>query len=255
MSRGGFRGRGRGGGGDRGMPPGGFGSLSRQEWTEAMQKMRSHPRYSGMLYPPLDNASTSYLSAPDDHESLIMSHTISLHSALSTGKGAPTSAAAAAAGSSDGLGQTGVTSVQAGVLPPWRLSGERKVVGIEIEAYSDRFTAPSSSGPSKLDSKLLKLDPGMFPPSLWVEYFEGNAKEKAKARPKKRRKLDDMDKDDNDGEEDDGTPPPSSDEDFDFDEDEEDDHGDYDANYFDNGEGDDDSGGDEDEGGGGGYDD
>ena len=42
-----------------------------------------------------------------------------------------------------------------------------------------------------------------------------------------------------------GTPPPSSDEDFDFDEDEEDDHGDYDANYFDNGEGDDDSGGDE----------
>ncbi|WVF69445.1 hypothetical protein IAT40_004222 [Kwoniella sp. CBS 6097] len=251
MSRGGFRGRGRGGG-DRGMPPGGFGSLSRQEWTEAMQRMKTMPKYSGMLYPPLDNSSTSYLTAPDDHESLVMSHTISLHSALSTGKGAPTSSVGTASADSS---QNGSAVVPSGGIPPWRLSGERKVVGIEIESYSDRFNAPSSAGPSKLDSRHLKLDPGMFPPSLWVEYFEGSAQDKAKARPKKRRKLDDMDKDDNDGEEDDGTPPPSSDEDFDFDEDEEDDHGDYDANYFDNGEGDDDSGGDDDEGGGGGYDD
>ncbi|OCF33716.1 hypothetical protein I316_04428 [Kwoniella heveanensis BCC8398] len=259
MSRGGSRGRGgRGGGGDRGMPPGGFGSLSRQEWTEAMQKMKTLPKYSGMLYPPLDNASTSYLAAPNEHESLIMSHSISLNSSLSTGKGAPTTASSSSSSAAAGgqIGENGQAAVPAGGLPPWRISGERKVVGIEIESYSDRFNPPSlSSGPSKLDSKLLKLDPGMFPPSLWVEYFEGNAKEKAKARPKKRRKLDDMDKDDNDAEEDEGTPPPSSDEDFDFDEDEEDDHGDYDANYFDNGEGDDDSGGDEDEGGGGGYDD
>ncbi|WVR04891.1 hypothetical protein IAU60_001903 [Kwoniella sp. DSM 27419] len=240
MSRGGFRGRGRGGGADRGMPPGGFGSLSRAEWTEAMQKMRTLPKYSGMLYPPLDNASTSYLTAPDDHETLIMSHTISLSSMISSGKGA---------------GPSG-TNVQVAGMPPWQLPGERKVVGIEIESYSDRFNPPPRAGPAQLDTDMLRLDPSMFPPTLWAEYFEGGAKEEKKAKPKKRRKLDMLDREGDDNE-DEETPPPSSDEDFDFEDEEEDeDHQDYDANYFDNGEGDDDSGGDEEEGGGGGgYDD
>ncbi|WWC86564.1 uncharacterized protein L201_001441 [Kwoniella dendrophila CBS 6074] len=241
MSRGGFRGRGRGGGGaDRGMPPGGFGSFSRQEWTDAMDKMKTDPRYRGVLYPPLGNNSTAYLSGPDDHELLVMTHTISLNSTLLTGKGIPTP-----------NGQP----LPSGYVPPWRIAGERKVVGIEIESYSDRFNTPSAAGPSKLDPIALKLDSSMFPPALWAEYFEG-AGQKPKNKLKKKRKIDDLDKDDNDNGEDEESPPPSSDEDFDFDEDEEEeDHQDYDANYFDNGEGDDDSGGDDDEGGGGNYDD
>ncbi|WVW78078.1 hypothetical protein I302_100029 [Kwoniella bestiolae CBS 10118] len=240
MSRGGFRGRGRGGGGggmDRGMPPGGYGSFSRQEWTDAMEKLKVDPMQRGVLYPPLGNSSTAYLSGPDDHESLITTHSISLNSTLLTGKNVNTNSEPIAVGS----------------IPPWRLAGERKVVGIEIESYSDRFNTPAQAGPSKLDPAALKLDPQMFPPVLWQEYFEGVG-HKPKARPKKKRKIEDLDKEGDDVEEEE-TPPPSSDEDFDFDEEEEEDHQDYDANYFDNGEGDDDSGGDDDEGGGGNYDD
>ncbi|WRT64458.1 uncharacterized protein IL334_001390 [Kwoniella shivajii] len=239
MSRGGFRGRGRGGGGgDRGMPPGGFGTFSRQEWTDAMQNMKTDPQYKGVLYPRLEHINIAYLSGPDDLEDLAMSHSISLNSTLVTGKAIGTVEALRPAGAS----------------PAWRITGERKVVGIEIESYSDRFNPPSSSGPSKLDPVALKLDPSMFPPSLWAEYFDG-AGQKAKSRPKKKRKLEDLDKDGDENAEHQETPPPSSDEDFDFDEEEEEDHQDYDANYFDNGEGDDDSGGDEAEDGGGGYDD
>ncbi|WWC59830.1 uncharacterized protein I303_102392 [Kwoniella dejecticola CBS 10117] len=241
MSRGGFRGRGRGGGpgGDRGIPPGGFGAFSRQEWSDAMENLKTDPGRRGVLYPPLGNSSTAYLSGPDDHEVLVMQHTISLNSTLMTGKGVSSTN----------------TNVSLGITPPWRIAGERKVVGIEIESYSDRTQAQAQAGPSKLDPIALKLDPAMFPPSLWAEYFEG-AGQKVKPKPKKKRKIEDLDKEGDENAEDEESPPPSSDEDFDFEDDEEEeDHQDYDANYFDNGEGDDDSGGDDDDGGGGNYDD
>ncbi|KAK6903371.1 hypothetical protein I203_106874 [Kwoniella mangroviensis CBS 8507] len=240
MSRGGFRGRGRGGGpgGDRGMPPGGYGSFSRQEWTDAMEKLKGDPRQRGVLYPPLGNSSTAYLSGSDDHESLIMSHTVSLNSTLLSGKHINTSS----------------ELIPPGSIPPWRIVGERKVVGIEIESYSDRFNTTVQAGPSRLNPIALKLDPQMFPPVLWQEYFEGVG-DRPKTKLKRKRKIEDLDKEGDDNAEEEETPPPSSDEDFDFDDEEEEDHQDYDANYFDNGEGDDDSGGDDDEGGGGNYDD
>ncbi|WWD21790.1 hypothetical protein CI109_106278 [Kwoniella shandongensis] len=227
MSRGGFRGRGRGGG-PGGMPPGGFGN--NQEWTDALNRMRTMPKYSSnMLYPPLENTNKSYLPEPTPHESLIMSHTISLATTLVDGK-AP--------------GEVSSSSAQ-NEIPPWRIAGERKVVGIEIESYSDRFNSPSSSaGPSKIDPVALHMDQNYFPPALWTEYFDGSA-DKPKAKLKKKRKVDDLDKDDGDDKADDEESQASSaEEDFDFDDDDSD-HQDYDANYFDNGEGDDDEGGDE----------
>nr|XP_019008155.1 uncharacterized protein I206_06710 [Kwoniella pini CBS 10737]OCF46936.1 hypothetical protein I206_06710 [Kwoniella pini CBS 10737] len=231
MSRGGFRGRGRGGGpgGDRGMPPGGYGAFSRQEWSDAMDKLKMDPGRRGALYPPLGNSSTAYLSGPDEDELLMMQLTISLNSTLMSGKAVSTASA----------------TVPTGYVPPWRIAGERKVIGIEIESYSDRSQAQAKAGPSKLDPTIMKLDSAMFPPSLWAGYFEGVG-EKPTQRPKKRRKIEDLDKEGDDNAEEEESPPPSSDEDFDFEEDEEEeDHQDYDANYFDNGEGDDDSGGDE----------
>ncbi|KAK8847696.1 hypothetical protein IAR55_005555 [Kwoniella newhampshirensis] len=239
MSRGGFRGRGRGGG-PGGMPPGGFGN--NQEWNDAMNRMRTMPKYnSNTLYPPLENTNKSYLPAPTAHESLIMSHTISLSTTLVNGRS--TNEASSSSTSGQGQGQGNVISVNQ--IPPWRIAGERKVIGIEIESYSDRFNPPSSSsGPSRLDPVALYMDQSMFPPSLWTEYFDGTP-DTPKAKTKKKRKIDDLDKDDADDKvEDEESQASSAEEDFDFDDDDSD-HQDYDANYFDNGEGDDDEGGDE----------
>lgn len=141
---------------------------------------------------------------------------------------------------------------------PWRLASERKVVGVEIESYSDRYrkqTGASSSGPSQLDAQALHLNADLLPPQLYGDYFDPQAAaERKKTAGKKRRRVIDSDDDepkDKKEESDDGE---DEEIDFDFDDDEEDDHQDYDANYFDNGEGDDDSGGEgEDERGG--YDD
>nr|ODN86932.1 hypothetical protein L203_03705 [Cryptococcus depauperatus CBS 7841] len=229
MSRGGFRG-GRGGG--RGGIPGvgfGHGQISMTEWQEGVKRLKDQAN-DNILYPPLDNNSIAYLSRPTEQEAAIMSQTISLYNILSTGHIPP------------GEQMTPVVQ-QPGQIPPWRLTGERKTVGIEIESYSDRFNPPSLfSGPTKLDPMALRMDQSMFPPALWRAYFDGS-KEKPK-NSKKRRKLDDIGGDDENVEEESEI---SEEEDFDFDDDESD-HQDYDANYFDNGEGDDDEGGD-DEGG------
>ncbi|ODO06217.1 hypothetical protein L198_01449 [Cryptococcus wingfieldii CBS 7118] len=229
MSRGGFRG-GRGGG-RGGMPPGvgyGYGQISQTEWKEGISRIKAQSQNRGVLYPPLDSNSTSYLTAPTEHESMILSHEIALETTLSSGK----------------LPQNdpGAQIVQPGQVPPWRIASERKVVGIEIESYSDRFNAPAPTGSSKLDPLALRMDQAMFPPALWSAYFDGQADEGK--RPKKRRKVDDLDGDDDKVEEESQI---TEEEDFDFDDDESD-HQDYDANYFDNGEGDDDDEGD-DEGG------
>lgn len=128
----------------------------------------------------------------------------------------------------------------------------------EIESYSDRYRkqpGPSSSGPSQLDAEALHLNADLLPPQLYSDYFDPQAAaERKKAAGKKRRRV--LDSDDDEPKEKKGESDDGEDEeiDFDFDDDEEDDHQDYDANYFDNGEGDDDSGGEgEDERGG--YDD
>lgn len=144
---------------------------------------------------------------------------------------------------------------------PWRLASERKVVGIgalnfcdeltiEIESYSDRYRrpAPQASGTTTLDMTALRLQRDMFPPSLWAEYFEGQAVDvsKLKAREKAARRkkaLEDGGDDDDESQQSE-----EEDDDFDFEEDDEEDHQDYDANYFDNGEGDDDSAGEGGEG-------
>ncbi|WVO19373.1 uncharacterized protein IAS62_000652 [Cryptococcus decagattii] len=231
MSRGGWRG-GRGGG-RGGMPPGvgfGYGQISQTEWKEGINRIKAQSQTNGTLYPPLDNISISYLTGPTDHESLVLSHAISLDTTLSTGK-LPEC-------------EEGVQLVQPGQIPPWRIAGERKVVGIEIESYSDRFNPPAPSGPSKLDPVVLRMDQSMFPPSLWAAYFDEQT-DRLKDRPKKKRKLDDLEQEGEDKVEEESEI--SEEEDFDFDDDESD-HQDYDANYFDNGEGDDDEGGD-DEGG------
>ncbi|WVO15941.1 hypothetical protein L204_103606 [Cryptococcus depauperatus] len=230
MSRGGFRG-GRGGG--RGGIPGvgfGHGQISMTEWQEGVKRLKDQAN-DNILYPPLDNNSIAYLSRPTEQEAAIISQTISLYNILSTGHIPPGE-------------QMAPVVQQPGQIPPWRLTGERKTVGIEIESYSDRFNPPSLfSGPTKLDPMALRMDQSMFPPALWRAYFDGS-KEKPKNRGRKRRKLDDIGGDDENVEEESEI---SEEEDFDFD-DNESDHQDYDANYFDNGEGDDDEGGD-DEGG------
>ncbi|KLT41201.1 hypothetical protein CC85DRAFT_286758 [Cutaneotrichosporon oleaginosum] len=137
---------------------------------------------------------------------------------------------------------------------PWRLESERKVVGIEIESYSDRYRRPGAgtgTGNSRLDPAVLYLNRELFPPSLWKEYFEGDmgAEKKARAIARANRRKRVLDEDDD--EEGEPSENEEDEEDFDFDDEDEEDHQDYDHNYFDNGEGDDDSGGEggEDEGG------
>lgn len=124
--------------------------------------------------------------------------------------------------------------------------GSCRLSDAEIESYSDRYRrpAPQASGTTTLDTKALKLQRDLFPPSLWAEYFEGQAvdvnKLKARERAAKRRKaLEGDGEDDEEG----SQQSEEEDDDFDFEEDDEEDHQDYDANYFDNGEGDDDSAG------------
>ncbi|WVQ81748.1 hypothetical protein IAT38_003873 [Cryptococcus sp. DSM 104549] len=227
MSRGGFRG-GRGGG-RGGMPAGvGFGQISQTEWKEGMDKIKQDAaRKSASLYPPLEHNQVAYLPAPSEQESLIMANAITLQKTLSTGKLPP--------------GEQSEQLVEPGQEPPWRIAGERKVVGIEIELYDSKKRPSKAAGPSKLDPVALRMDPAMFPPSLWAEYFEG-VEGGNKAKPRKKRRLEDLDKED--GKDEEESAASSAEEDFDFDDDESD-HQDYDANYFDNGEGDDDEGGDE----------
>lgn len=199
--------------------------MSRDEWGEAL---RAPAKHSGMLFPPLDQNTTSHLPAPSVSEDTLISLSLSLAAHI------------AAHGP--------------------KLASERKVVGIEIESYSDRFRDPAQPSQSAdLDPAALRLDRAMFPPALWKAHFEAQpARRKGQAkdeRVRKRVKLEldavgDGDKPDDDQK---SSSDSSVDDDFNFED--ESDHQDYDANYFDNGEGDDDSGGEEDEGNGGGYDD
>lgn len=147
---------------------------------------------------------------------------------------------------------------------PWRLASERKVVGIEIESYSDRFrptTNPEAqgareAGATSLNLAALLLQQETFPPALWTEYFDSGgpgggadsarARARASNRAKKRRRL--LDGDDADpaaANDEESEASADEDEDFDFEDEDEDDHQDYDHNYFDNGEGDDDDSGGE----------
>jgi len=215
MSRGGFRGRGRGRAGalDPRIP-----SFNSREYAEAMRAPNKH---GGMLYPPLETKSVAYLPAPSEMEDSILQHSLQLDKILA-----------------DGLGPMGA---------PWRLATERKIVGIEIESYSDRFKPPSQIGVTKLDPIALKLDATLFPPALWKEYYEG--KEEVKPKTKKRKAPGSDDDVDKEIEEAEKSSESSEDPDFNFDDDDQSDHQDYDHNYFDNGEGDDDSGGEEEDGG------
>ncbi|ORY30229.1 hypothetical protein BCR39DRAFT_530100 [Naematelia encephala] len=252
MSRGGFAGRG------RGRPRGGIyatlaglhadmgpGMLSSMEMDSLMKQPKKH---NGMLYPPLESSSLATLPAPDEFEKIILDETAKLHTTLSA------------------EGQ------------PWRLAGERKVVGIEIESFSDRFALPpqaptqaqthtqtqihistpppNSRSTTDLDSTALYLDKSMFPPSLWEAYFEDHSGGGAVLKRRKKNELSDGRKRtkmlglDDDGQEMDDDPSSdleasthssSVDDEFDFED--ESDHQDYDANYFDDGERDDDDDG------------
>ncbi|KAK4688941.1 DNA-directed RNA polymerase III subunit RPC7, partial [Tremellales sp. Uapishka_1] len=234
MSRGGFRGRGRGRGGDGPRNPfaGSFGTMSQNEIAESLANRNKH---SGMLFPPLEDKDLSYLPEPSQFEDAIVDFTIGLNKIFE-----------------NGIPVNGETTA------PWRIAGERKVVGIEIESYSDQFRKATHSSitatgtlSTKLDPKLLRMQESLFPPSLWKEYFEGPTIKKEKGT-KKRKYVEGEERDDEKDEEEveKSDADKSSDEDFDFDEDDSDQ--DYDHNYFDNGEEDDDSGGDDggDDGGG-----
>ncbi|CAD6575918.1 MAG: hypothetical protein TREMPRED_001539 [Tremellales sp. Tagirdzhanova-0007] len=232
MSRGGFRGRGRGRGRGGGLgaglnPVAGIGTMSKAEWGEAL---RAPSKYSGMLFPPLDQSSTSYLPAPTTFEDTLISHSLAIASLVS--RHAP------------------------------KLAGERKTIGIEIENYSDRYghglglgtsstMGVADANPSMLDPVALGMNQSFFPASLWNEYLAPQPvqskqpkKERADARVKKKAKLEPDIEGEGDQASDRGVDKSGSessvDDDFDFED--ESDHQDYDANYFDNGEGDDDSG-------------
>ena len=87
-------------------------------------------------------------------------------------------------------------------MVPWRLSDERKVVGIEIETYSELIRNSTSKGAmgvggglgggggavgsSKLDPKALYLDSTLFPPVLWTQVFEGAGDDDG---PKRKKQL------------------------------------------------------------------
>lgn len=143
---------------------------------------------------------------------------------------------------------------------PWRLASERKVVGVEIESYSDRYRRPtaaasggtSGGGATAIDAAALHLNESLFPPALWAEYFapqaaSAKAKDLAeKARARKRRRLLEGKDDDDDAEKSEKDSEAEGEDDFDFDDEEEEDHQDYDHNYFETGSADDDDGGEPD---------
>ncbi|EIW70975.1 hypothetical protein TREMEDRAFT_59910 [Tremella mesenterica DSM 1558] len=180
MSRGAPRGRGRG----RGRGGFGFGFGDRnaagsKEWHEALRMPKKH---AGMLYPPMDK--TSYLSPPTPEEESIISLSLDIDRLVSRGI-------------IDGIG--------GGV--PWRLPDPRKIVGIEIEQWSEKMTNPQA-GPShyppppiasgqkaggpdeKLDPDKLYMNPEFFPSTLWKGYFEGKV-EKPRIKKGKKKKVDD----------------------------------------------------------------
>ncbi|KAI9636146.1 DNA-directed RNA polymerase III, subunit Rpc31 [Dioszegia hungarica] len=231
MSRGGFRGR--GGGGRGGMPsvPG----MSHEAYREIMA---APPQHAGMLYPPLSSASVAFLPRPSDFESGMIRKETELEETLRKG--------------------IMVDQEQGTYWCGWRLPEVRKMVGIEIETYSDLFARPTAAAPNdeELDPVKMKMDEMFFPPSLWDAYFEPEKEQKrGKGKvPKKRKTLDSDGDDKPDGEEAEKSSNASSaEEDAEYED--ESDHQDYDANYFDNGEGDDDEGGeDEDVGNGGNFD-
>ena len=216
--------------------------MNKMQWQEAL---REQPKHTGMLFPvggleqqaayslqPLDPKSVSHLPAPIALEDGIIEHTAGLYRLLETGSLQP--------------GHKADT--------PWRIVGERKTVGIEIETWSGLESARSQPAKTqaRLDPPTLFLDESLFPPALWKEAFEGDdgtagAKRKRVAKDSARRKKR-LDLDSDSGNEDEEKSRVGSeseaDDDFDFEEEEED-HQDYDANYFDNGEGDDDDEGGE----------
>ncbi|GMK53525.1 hypothetical protein CspeluHIS016_0101110 [Cutaneotrichosporon spelunceum] len=233
MSRGRGRGRGRGGStAGRDQFNAAFAGMSKEDSRAVLESFSKPVKGSGMLYPPLDKAAE--LPGPTGLEDRVIFHTNTLLRDLAEGL-------EDAEGGRHGA--------------PWRLESERKVVGIEIESYSDRYRRANTNaavGNSQLDAGVLHLNRDLFPPSLWTEYFEGNTgaekKARAIARANRRRRALDDDDDEGDGEPSEGE---EDEDDFDFDDEDEEDHQDYDHNYFDNGEGDDDSGGEggDDEGG------
>ncbi|RSH88402.1 uncharacterized protein EHS24_000946 [Apiotrichum porosum] len=248
MSRGG-RGGGRGGRGGgnaaRDSFNAAFAGMNKEDARTLYESFSKPVKGSGMLYPPLDKAAE--LPGPTPLEENVIKHSVELMRGLMDGP---------------------LVNGQRGGAP-WRLASERKVVGIEIESYSDRYrrkaattTTPGANGTTTIDAPALHLRESLFPPQLWSEYFDttgasssGDAAARAREKARKRRRiLEDGGDDAAAGEEEEDEE--EEEEDFDFDDEGDEDHQDYDHNYFDNGEGDDDSageGGEED--GGGGYDD
>ncbi|ORX35859.1 DNA-directed RNA polymerase III, subunit Rpc31 [Kockovaella imperatae] len=265
MSRGRGRGRGGGLGGGAGFQLPEHSTLNRAQWIEAL---REPTKNGGMLYPPLDpEREVAQLRHPKDREERLVETTQEMYLTLANGIMLENGTRAGA---------------------PWRVKSERKSVGIgefqaralslsgvsEIETFSGRIRdqqsqAESSIAGNRFDPQKLYLNKAYFPPSLWTDAFESDGLAPGKRRAANKDGVKKKKRIDSDGEEEEkmeqevryrtmyselklqeGSPAPSSqDDEFDFED--ESDHQDYDANYFDNGEGDDDSGGEEEEGGGG----
>ncbi|RSH92482.1 hypothetical protein EHS25_008898 [Saitozyma podzolica] len=203
--------------------------------------LRGPAKHSGVLYPPLETNQLAYLPGSSQFEDALLQQTNDLDEMLAKGLYE--------------LGRGGERAA------PWRLPEARKVVGIEIESYADRIKPESEAGPSKLEPLKLKMDERFFPPELWSAYFGAEEENRAaaalaaKKKARKRKRVIESDDEENRQAEDAEQSSAASSGDADSDFSDESDHQDYEANYFDNGEGDDDEGGDEDEGGGGGFDD
>ncbi|KAL1408815.1 hypothetical protein Q8F55_005629 [Vanrija albida] len=227
------RGRGRGRGGSasaRDNIHAAFVGMNKDELGAIYESFGRPVKGSGMLYPPLEAASE--LPGPTPLEERIVAQAATLTRDLADGVPA-----------ADGTRPP----------PAWRLASERKVVGIEIESYSDRYRrAPAAGAATGIDAGALHLNQGLFPPALWQEYFApagtaAKAKEKAElARARKRRRLLEGRDDDEEGEKSERESDAEDDDDFDFDDEEEEDHQDYDHNYFETGSADDDDGGEPD---------
>ncbi|WOO82409.1 uncharacterized protein LOC62_04G005897 [Vanrija pseudolonga] len=239
MSRGRGRGRGRGGSASaRDNIHAAFVGMNKDELGAIFESFGRPVKGSGMLYPPLETATE--LPGPTPLEDRIIAQASTLNRDLVDGP----------------VGANGTRQPA-----PWRLASERKVVGIEIESYSDRYRRPTATtaaasggggGATAIDAAALHLNEGLFPPALWAEYFapqaaSAKAKDLAeKARARKRRRLLEGKDDDDDAEKSEKDSEGDDEDDFDFDDEEEEDHQDYDHNYFETGSADDDDGGEPD---------
>ncbi|KAK1921848.1 hypothetical protein DB88DRAFT_499398 [Papiliotrema laurentii] len=124
--------------------------MTKNDWIEAMKKK---PQHTGMLFPPLEPKNYATLPAPSADETKILEYAGTIHDLLHKGTLVP--------------GHRAPT--------PWRMVGERKVVGIEIETYSGTSAAvrESSTQQNGIDIPSMFLDKSLFPLALWKEVFEG----------------------------------------------------------------------------------